>query len=179
MAQKRKAISLETKYQVVSKRQRGEKPSYLIKEYGLSSSTVSTIFKNQEKIIAEYESNLEENGIKRNKDSMRIKEPTYQDIDSGVEEWFKQTIAQTNVVIGGPEIQTQALKYEVKMATLSQFMMQSNTFATLGMGQQVQPFPIAIEKLDSNVKNSQNWKKLLRSTHLFKSSMTHGIISIV
>ena len=99
MAQKRKAISLETKYQVVSKRQRGEKPSYLIKEYGLSSSTVSTIFKNQEKIIAEYESNLEENGIKRNKDSMRIKEPTYQDIDSGVEEWFKQTIAQTNVVI--------------------------------------------------------------------------------
>ena len=109
---------------------------------------------------------------------MRIKEPTYQDIDSAVEEWFKQTIAQTNVVIGGPEIQTQALKYEVKMATLSQFMMQSNTFATLGMGQQVQPFPIAIEKLDSNLKNSQNWKKLLRSTHQFKSSMTHEIISI-
>jgi len=55
MSQKRKAISLETKYEVIQKRQRGEKAGDLMKEYSLASSTVATILKNLDKIIKEYE----------------------------------------------------------------------------------------------------------------------------
>jgi len=77
----------------------------------LASSTVATILKNQDKIIKEYECNFNENGSKRNMSAKRIKASTYSDIDSLMDKWFKQTIAQKNVVIGGPEIQAQALKY--------------------------------------------------------------------
>ena len=113
MSQKRKAISLETKFEIIQKHQRGVKAGDLMKEYSLASSTVSTIFKNQDKIIEERECNINENGSKRNNSAKRIKAPTYSDIDSAVEEWFKQTIAHKNVVIGGPEIQAQALKYAI------------------------------------------------------------------
>ena len=109
---KRKAITLETKYEVVTKRQKGEKACDLMLEYGLASSTVATIIKNADKIVSEYECNEASNGSKRNKQSMKIKPPTYQDIDSAVKDWFRQTITNNkNVVIGGPEIQAQALKY--------------------------------------------------------------------
>jgi len=120
MSQKRKAISLETKYEVIQKRQRGETPGDLMKEYSLASSTVETILKNQDKIIKEYECNLNENGSKRNISAKRIKFPTYEDIDSAMEEWFKQTIAHKNVVIGGPEIQAQALKYAAFIQNFNQ-----------------------------------------------------------
>jgi len=109
-SRKRKAITLETKYQVISKRAKGEKPSDLMQEYGLASSTISTILKQKEKIIAEYESN-EDNGGRRNQKTTKIKPSSYKDIDSAVEEWFRQTITIHNVVIGGPEIQAQAMKY--------------------------------------------------------------------
>jgi hypothetical protein len=105
---KRKAITLETKYEVIFKRYKGAKACDLMQEYDLASSTVATIMKNKEKILAEYESNAA--GSKRNQASSRIKQPTYQDIDNAVKEW--QTISiNKNVVISGPEIQNQALKY--------------------------------------------------------------------
>jgi len=77
---KRKAITLETKYEVISKRYKGAKACDLMQEYDLASSTVATIMKNKEKILAEYESNAA--GSKRNQASSRIKQPTYQDIDN-------------------------------------------------------------------------------------------------
>jgi len=107
---KRKAITLETKYEVIFKRHKGAKACDLMQEYDLASSTVATIMKNKEKILAEYESNAA--GSERNQASSRIKQPTYQDIDNAVKEWFWQTISiNKNVVISGPEIQNQALKY--------------------------------------------------------------------
>ena len=111
MTSKRKAISLETKYGVCQKKLGGKKLSDIAKEFELASSTVATILKNSAKIIAEYESNLNGNGSKRNKSAKRLKVPTYQDVDEAVEEWFKQSISNTNTVIGGPEIQAQALKF--------------------------------------------------------------------
>ncbi len=41
----------------------------------------------------------------------KIKVPIYEDIDIAMEELFKQTVAHNNDVIGGLEIQAQALKY--------------------------------------------------------------------
>jgi len=77
---KRKAITLETKYEVISKRHKGAKACDLMQEYDLASSTVATIMKNKEKILAEYESNAV--GSKLNQALSRIKQPTYQDIDN-------------------------------------------------------------------------------------------------
>ena len=74
---------------------------------------IATILKKQEKIIEEYESNCVENGSKRTQTIKRIKLPTYHNIDVATEEWFKQTMAHNNVVIGGPEIKAQALKYNI------------------------------------------------------------------
>ena len=74
---------------------------------------IATILKKQEKIIEEYESNCGENGSRRNKTIKRIKLPTYHDIDVATEEWFKQTMAHKNIVIGGPEIKAQVLKYNI------------------------------------------------------------------
>ncbi len=67
---KRKAITLETKYEVISKRHKGAKPVDLMQEYGLASSTIATIMKNKDKILAEYEGN--EAGNKRKQSSTRI-----------------------------------------------------------------------------------------------------------
>jgi len=55
MSHMRKVIYLETKYDVIQKRQRGEKACDLMKEFSLASSTVATILKNQNKTIKEYE----------------------------------------------------------------------------------------------------------------------------
>lgn len=107
MAPKRKVISLETKYEIITKRQRGEKTSDLMQEYGLASSTLATILKNKDKIIAVYESNSTENCGKR----IRIKQPMYPDIDIAVDDWYKLTILTNNVAIGGAEIRAQAIKY--------------------------------------------------------------------
>ena len=60
-SRKRKAISLETKHQVIAKRAKGAKQSDLALEFCLTASTISTIIKQQEKIFAAYECN-EDNG---------------------------------------------------------------------------------------------------------------------
>ncbi len=80
MATKRKAISLETKYEMIQMRNRGIGKHFDIK----SSSTVSTILGQSAKIIAEYEGNINENGAGRNQ-TKRIKLPTYNDVDAAVE----------------------------------------------------------------------------------------------
>ena len=62
---KRTAISIETKYEICQKREKGIASKDLIKEYGLSSSTISTIFSDKDKIVNEYESNLISSNQKR------------------------------------------------------------------------------------------------------------------
>ena len=54
---KRKAISLETKYEIIEKSSKGVKTSELAEQYEKSTSTISTILKEKEKIIKEYEEN--------------------------------------------------------------------------------------------------------------------------
>jgi len=109
---KRQHISLETKYEMCQMRKKGDTPGNIAKHFEIkSSSTVSTILGQSAKIISEFEKNSNENDMVRNKTAKRIKLPTYHDVDSAVQDWFTQATIQTNVVIGGPEIQAQALKY--------------------------------------------------------------------
>ena len=93
-------------------RKRGDTPGKIGQHFEIrSSSTVSTILGQSKKIIAEYEKNENENDMQRNKAAKRLRLPTYQDVDTAVQEWFTQATSQINVVIGGYEIQRQALKY--------------------------------------------------------------------
>ena len=57
MTSKRQALTIETKYEIVKLHQGGKKLAFLVKEFNLPQSTVSTILKNKEKTISQYENN--------------------------------------------------------------------------------------------------------------------------
>ena len=101
---KRKAISLETKYEIIEKSSKGVKTSELAEQYEKSTSTISTILKEKEKIIKEYEEN-------RAGERKRIKLSQYPLLEEAMSWWFKKTNANKNIVIDGPTIQGQAEKY--------------------------------------------------------------------
>ena len=82
-------------------------------EFGLSASTIATIVSNKVKIIAEHEKNKSENDQRRNAKTIKIRNPTYKDVDSAVQQWFNETMSNTNVTMGGNEIKAQALKYAI------------------------------------------------------------------
>ena len=74
-------------------RKRGDTPGKIGQHFEIrSSSTVSTILGQSKKIIAEYEKN--ENDMQRNKAAKRLRLPTYQDVDTAVQEWFTQATSQ-------------------------------------------------------------------------------------
>ena len=110
---KRKQISLDIKFAIIKQHNDGMRPVDIEKLYEYTSSTVSTIIKNKDKIVKEYENNVAANGAKRNKLTMQIHRPKYHEIDKAVDTWFAESISQTNVVIGGPEIKEQALRFAV------------------------------------------------------------------
>ena len=85
MKSKRQAITIETKYEIIKHHQGGKKLAFLVKEFNLPQSTVSTILKNKEKTILQYENNA----IPSKK---RIKLSTYPLLEDS---WFKQTVTQT------------------------------------------------------------------------------------
>ena len=104
MTSKRQAITIETKYEIIKHHQGGKKLAFLVKEFNLPQSTVSTILKNKERTISQYENNA----IPSTK---RIKLSTYPLLETAIDSWFKQTMTQSNVAINGPIIQLQAIKY--------------------------------------------------------------------
>ena len=56
---KRTAISLETKYEIIEKSSKGAKTSELAVQFEKSTSTISTILKEKEKIIKDTTSRIE------------------------------------------------------------------------------------------------------------------------
>ena len=92
---------MDIKYEIIQKYLNDMRPIDNEKLFELSSSTVATIIKNKEKIIKEFQSNLETNSCKRNKLTVKIKAPKYEDLGSAVDSWFSQTINNSNVAIGG------------------------------------------------------------------------------
>jgi len=112
-SRKRKQISLDVKYTIIQHHNDGMRPVDIERLFEFTSSTVATIIKNKEKLVKEYDSNVSANGAKRNKLTMQIHQPKYQDIDKAVDTWFAESVSQCNVVIGGPEIKEQALRFAV------------------------------------------------------------------
>ena len=93
---KRKQISLDIKFAIIKQHNDGMRPVDIEKLYEYTSSTVSTIIKNKDKIVKEYENNVAANGAKRNKLTMQIHRTKYHEIDKAVDTWFAESISQTN-----------------------------------------------------------------------------------
>ena len=103
---KRKAISLDTKYEIIRKAEDGVKTGKLSEEYQLAKSTICTIISQKDKIIEEFEDN-------KTRERKRIKMSSYPLLEDAVKMWFDQNNQKTNVTISGNEIIEQAIKYAV------------------------------------------------------------------
>ena len=102
---KRKSISISEKYEILQKRKQGSKSTEIAKEYDLKSSTLSTIFSNEEKIISEYQNNMIHSYRKR------LKPSKYPQLEEALDSWLKEIKENKSIKLNGPLIQSQALKY--------------------------------------------------------------------
>ncbi|GBP97282.1 Tigger transposable element-derived protein 4 [Eumeta japonica] len=98
MASKRKSLCIDEKVLLIRAIEMGEKISDVGKRFGFSRSTVSTIWKNKEKILqAESEG----------KSCKKLKKPKYEDLDQAILSWFHQQ-RQNNMPISGPLVKAKA-----------------------------------------------------------------------
>ncbi|CAF4856881.1 unnamed protein product [Pieris macdunnoughi] len=96
---KRKQITIEEKSRIISKLESGIPNKNLAVEYGVSHSTISTIWKEREKIQTLFENNLLK--MKRARTTKHTK------IDEALLKWFKYQ-STNNLPINGPILQQKA-----------------------------------------------------------------------
>lgn len=99
MSQKRKQINIEEKSRIISKLEKGIPNKDLAKEYGVSHSTISSIWKEREKIQILYDKNFLK--MKRARTTRHTK------IEEALLKWFKYQ-RTNNVPINGPILQQKA-----------------------------------------------------------------------
>ncbi|KAK7586132.1 hypothetical protein V9T40_004008 [Parthenolecanium corni] len=95
----RRAFSLDEKRCIIKKIQSGTKNIALCKEFGTSSSTISTIWRNRDKILlsTQHVSNA----------NKRFREPKNKNLDEALYVWFKQQRA-LKIPVSGPILQEKA-----------------------------------------------------------------------
>lgn len=98
---KRKVLSVTTKTEIIRRIEKGEKKSAVSKIYGLPSSTISSLWKNKDAILAAFQN--------KNAESKRLKKCEKPDLDEALSKWC--TI-QTNagLPLNGILVKEQALK---------------------------------------------------------------------
>lgn len=104
---KRKAMSIEEKAHIIWRLESGEKNSDLCKELSVSHSTISTIWKNKEKIKEVFE---KDNSFSFKK----IRSTEYKALDSALLKWFKLQ-RNSNVSISGPILLTKAEEFATRL----------------------------------------------------------------
>uniref|UniRef100_A0A1I8BGV8 HTH psq-type domain-containing protein n=1 Tax=Meloidogyne hapla TaxID=6305 RepID=A0A1I8BGV8_MELHA len=92
MAAKRKAISLETKKDIIDDSQHGVKNSELCRKYNLDRTTVSMIIRNKQNIL---------NAIEKGASACRARIYRHSDLDEALLEWIKIQNSK-NVPFNGP-----------------------------------------------------------------------------
>ncbi|XP_064473519.1 uncharacterized protein LOC135388112 isoform X1 [Ornithodoros turicata] len=92
--QKRKAISLHTKCDIIMEAQQGAKVVHLSRKHGLPQSTISTILKKGEKFIESACSGSQPGSRKR------IREAALKDVEDALFEWFVDMRARDETVSG-------------------------------------------------------------------------------
>ncbi|XP_037514583.1 tigger transposable element-derived protein 4-like [Rhipicephalus sanguineus] len=101
---KRKAVSLDTKLQILQDSQRGFKVSALMKKYELAQSTISTILKIGSTAIAKA-------GTSGHADQQKmVREPLYANVEEALYNWLLTTRA-CNVPISGPILAAKAKNF--------------------------------------------------------------------
>lgn len=90
---KRKAVDIATKMAIVNELAQGAKNGDLVKKYGLSKSTISTIAKDKEKILGAT--------VNANPTRKRLRKVTYADVEDALLKWFADARSR-NVPISGP-----------------------------------------------------------------------------
>ncbi|XP_072144735.1 tigger transposable element-derived protein 6-like [Dermacentor andersoni] len=102
---KRKAVSLDTKMDILQDSRRGFKVSALVKKYELAQSTISTILKTGSTAI------VKAGAIGGHADQRkRVRDPLYTDVEEALYQWFITTRAH-NVPISGPILATKAKNF--------------------------------------------------------------------
>lgn len=89
---KRKALDISTKRVILNELAQGAKNCELVKKYGVSKSTISTILKNKDKIISADANST---------DRKRLRRATYADVEEALLKWFVDARAR-NIPISGP-----------------------------------------------------------------------------
>lgn len=98
---KRKAISLHKKIEIINKIERGAANAAICREYKLSKSTVSTIWANREKYVQTVNS----------PSTKKLRKSSKLDVDKSLLKWF--SIKRSQVVpISGPILQAKTSEFE-------------------------------------------------------------------
>lgn len=101
---KRKILSVNDKIKIIRELENGQSNSAVCKTHGLSASTVSTIWKNRDKLRTAFEQNKPQ--VKK----IRLCEKD--DLDKALIAWFKVKMSETiPVPINGPILKVQAEKF--------------------------------------------------------------------
>ncbi|XP_042203872.1 tigger transposable element-derived protein 4-like isoform X1 [Homarus americanus] len=106
--EKRGALSLETKVEIIRRIQSGEKQVDLAMEYNVGRSTLSFIMKHAEKFLGVWK-----NG-KFHPDSKRLRGAQREDVEEALYEWYKQAL-QMHITITGPILCQKAKDFAVKL----------------------------------------------------------------
>ncbi|XP_050023185.2 tigger transposable element-derived protein 4-like [Dermacentor andersoni] len=102
---KRRAVSLDTKMDILQDSRRGFKVSALVKKYELAQLTISTILKTGSTTI------VKAGAIGSHADQRkRVRDPLYTDVEEALYQWFITTRAH-NVPISGPILATKAKNF--------------------------------------------------------------------
>lgn len=97
--QKRKALTLKDKYDIIQKIQKGVKQSDICREMSLPKSTVSVTWHKRKHILSLYGT--------VNVNCKRMKKSAHEELDKGLLQWFTQK-REDNVPLSGPILQCKA-----------------------------------------------------------------------
>ncbi|KAK9712534.1 Tc5 transposase DNA-binding domain [Popillia japonica] len=99
---KRKVFSIDEKAATIARLESGDSNVTIFNEYNLSHSTVTTIWRNQDKIKAAFDDNL------LNKRKMR--QSVHKDVEIASLQWFKDMRSE-GIPINGPLLQQKAEEF--------------------------------------------------------------------
>lgn len=97
---KRKAISLSDKLSIIEKVKRGDKKKEVAKNFGISFSTLSTVLKNEVKILKFAEASS-------NRSQKKLRKTKYGDVDKAMLKWV-QINRERNLPLSGSIIKQKA-----------------------------------------------------------------------
>lgn len=102
---KRKAFKIEEKAQLIKRIEDGTNQSVLCKEFSLSKSTVSNIWKNRSAILAAHEKNMDS--------AKKLRRAERENVEEALLKWF--TIQRDrNLPVSGPMLQAKANEFAEK-----------------------------------------------------------------